>query len=221
LPHWIVATRACAYPRVVADGIPQRTKRCVACGGQYFLAFFRPINTKVSRPPNTPQSYRDRCIGCEAQRKREEQAAQRYRRKAKATRDRHAVKLKRDRWIEHCDDLEEMYGWSLDEMVKGIKRVLNEGCPYCLEKVDPTERGLGVITLDIFNPQIPPDYLTNVVWCCAMCNSEKHKTSPEVWGARLSMWGRWRQHQRRVDDSPEEYGLFDWRVREEQGRLFP
>ena len=205
----------------MTGGRAQQTKRCVSCGGNYFLEFFRRSYSRTNgHSANEAQSYRDRCMGCEASIKKEVQADRSLRRKAKGTMDRHAASLKRQGKIRDYADLEELYGWSLDRMVKDIKHVLSEGCSYCFQKVDATEQRLRVVTLDIFDPQKPPDYNTNVKWCCKKCNSEKGDMAPEVWGARSAMWGRWHRHQDRLKTDPEAYGFLALDKIEDQPPLF-
>lgn len=186
--------------------LPQ-TRRCTSCGGDYLLEFFRAsTRTSHSLRPGV-QRYRDRCIGCEAIRKRRELIDQRLRRKAIATRRRHGKKLQELGVIKDEGDLEEVYGWSLDRMIGDIQTIREKGCPYCLQLIDTTGHGLGVITLDILNADKAPHYSTNVTWCCAKCNSEKQRTSPDTWGARQSMWGRWRINQVRLGVNPEAFGF--------------
>ena len=193
----------------MTDGSIPGAKRCAHCGGEYFLAFFRrSTNTNGSRSlPTGAQLYRDRCIGCETSSKSGELLNGRLHRKAVATRRRHGVKLKELGVLKDPDDLEEVYGWSLDRMMDDIRRVITTGCPYCLQPVSIAEQGLGIVTLDILNPDQEPHYSTNVHWCCARCNSEKQRTSSAVWGARLSMWGLWRLNQVRLEANPEEFGF--------------
>jgi hypothetical protein len=133
---------------------------------------------------------------------------------------RHSEKLMKEGMIKNGDDLEELYGWELERMIRDIRRTLKEGCSYCLQKIDAIEQGLGSLTLDIFDPKKLPHYSTNVHWCCARCNSEKQNTTPDVWGARLSMWDRWRRHQGRVEDDPEAYGFLALKKKAEQARIF-
>ena len=192
----------------MANDAVQGTKLCTDCGGYYLLAFFR-LSRYPYRPPDVkpgPQHYRDRCIGCDAIRKREETMNQRLRRKALGTRRRHGAKLKQLGMIKKEGDLEEIYGWSLDQMINDIEHIREKGCPYCLQPVDIIEQGLGAITLDILNANLQPHYSTNVVWCCAGCNSEKQRTSPEVWGARQSMLRLWRRNQVQSGIDPEAFG---------------
>jgi hypothetical protein len=154
-------------------GIP-RTKHCTNCGGNYLLDFCRRAGTN-GRQGLKPeeQFYRDRCIGCEAVRKRGELIDQRLRRKAITTRRRHGANLKELGRIKDKGDLEEVFGWSLDRMISDIQRIMDKGCPYCLQPVNTADEGFGIITLDILNADQAPHYSTNVVWCCARCNSRK------------------------------------------------
>lgn len=196
----------------MTDDDAQRTRRCTSCGGDYLLVFFRPggrTNGSFSLKLGT-QRYRDRCIGCEALRKRAEPIDQRLQRKAKAARRRHGVKLKELGLIKDESDLEKMYGWSLDQMVDDIERVMEKGCRYCGQPVNTAAQGFGIITLDILNTDQAPHYSTNVVWCCAGCNSEKQRTAPDVWGDRKSMWRRWRENQIRLGTNPEELGFLQF-----------
>lgn len=152
-------------------------------------------------------AHSDRCMGCDADRKREVAFLRLLRRKASSTRQRHALALNQKGIIADVDDLQEIYGWALDVMINDIRRMIENGCPYCLQKVDVAKQGLGVVTLDILNADYAPHYSTNVRWCCTRCNSEKQRLSPAVWGARRSMWELWRRHQIRVESHPEEYGF--------------
>jgi hypothetical protein len=199
----------CAYPRSMADGSAPPTKRCASCGGEYLFAFFRH-NTNIhgSRTlTRTAQPYHDRCIGCEAKSKGEELKNQRLRRKAIGTRRRHAAKLRELGKLRSEGDLENLYGWSLERMIENINNVIKEGCPYCLQLPNVAEEGLGIVTLDILNPNDEPHYSTNVRWCCTRCNSVKQRISPTTWGARLSMWSLWRRNQIRLATDPEAFGF--------------
>jgi len=191
--------------------MPQ-SKRCITCGGNYLLIFFRrsvKANSHHTIKPWEPD-YQDRCIGCEALIKHDEPIDRRLRRKAIAARRRHGAKLKELGIIGSEDELEDMYGWSLDRMIDGIKHVMEKGCTYCGQPVKTAEEGLGAITLDIFNTDLLPHYSTNVRWCCSNCNSEKQRTSPDIWGARQSMWHRWYVHQVRLGADPEAFGFFSF-----------
>jgi hypothetical protein len=168
----------------------------------------RSRNIDIHRTLLRPvQPYRDRCIGCEIKSKSEDKKNQHLRKKAKGTRRRHAVKLRELGAIRSEGDLEELYGWSLERMVEDINHVIKEGCPYCLQLLNVTEEGLGIITLDILNPTDEAHYSTNVRWCCARCNSVKQRIPPRVWGARLSMWSLWHRNQIRIAADPEAFGF--------------
>jgi hypothetical protein len=174
------------------DGGVPRTKRCASCGGSYLSDFFR---------------LEACCIGCEAIRKRSELIDHRLRRKAIETRRRQGAKLKGLGLLSNEDDLEQLYGWSIERMAQDIHRVRETGCPYCLQPVNTAEHGLGIITLDIINADKPPHYSTNVLWCCARCNAEKQRVSNDTWGARQSMWNLWRLNQIRLGIDPDSFGL--------------
>jgi hypothetical protein len=191
------------------DGRVLPSKRCMTCGGEYLLDFFRlnaGPNGSSSPNPRT-ERYRDRCIGCDAIRKRTEPLERRLRRKAIAARRRHGARFKELGVIKDELDLEEVYGWSVKEMMSDISRLIDKGCPYCLQPVDTSESDFGVITIDVVNVDQAPHYSTNVRWCCSRCNSEKQRTPADVWAARQSMWKRWRQTQIRCGVDPEEFGF--------------
>ena len=155
--------------------------------------------------------YHDYCIGCETSGKSRELTHRRLRKKAIGTRRRHGVKLSEQGVIKDPEDLEGIYGWSLDRMIAGIGQVITEGCPYCQEPIDIVEHGLGIVTLDIFNPDLEPHYSTNVRWCCVRCNAEKQRITPALWGARLSMWRLWRRNQVLLQGTPEVFGFLPLR----------
>jgi hypothetical protein len=150
--------------------------------------------------------YRNQCIGCESTKKRTELLDRRLRRKAVEARRRHGKRLEELGVIRKRDDLEEIYGWSLEKMVEDIKLIMRDGCSYCSYPVI-TESGYGGITLDILNPDHGPHYVTNVRWCCSRCNSEKQRISPEVWGARRDMWAQWCRNISRRESDPLAFGF--------------
>jgi hypothetical protein len=193
-------------------------KRCASCGGTYYLAFFaRSHNTKETHSAKPEaQQHRNRCIGCEARTKRKSSIDRNLRMKAIATRRRHGLRLKDRGMIKRPDDLEEVYGWSLDRMINDIRRIIADGCPYCQMLVNVTELGLGNVSLDIINPDKRPHYSTNVNWCCIRCNSEKQQISSDVWGERLSMWDLWRRNQERLKVNPESFGFLSYNDEAEQ-----
>ena len=201
-----------------------RTKRCAGCCGEYFLEFFRrgaTINGSDDVKAEE-QRYHDRCIGCDAIRKREELIDRRLRRKAITARSRHGAKLTERGVIKSAGELEELYGWSLERMVDDIERVIERGCPYCLQPMTMAKQGLAIVTLDILNADRAPHYSTNIVWCCSACNSARQRTSPDVWEARRSMWNRWRLNQIRLGADPDAFGFlsFSDTKAEQQPTLF-
>jgi hypothetical protein len=206
---------------IVVDVETAATKRCIACGGKYLLEFFR-LNASTNRIPGLKFEalrYRDRCLGCDAIRKRQETMGHRLRRKATTARRRHGARLKELGLIKNENDLDEVYGWSLDQMIGDIARVIEHGCPYCLQMVDVAEHGLGAVTVDILDVDQSPHYSTNVRWCCMRCNSEKQRTPTAVWGARKSMWALWRMNLDRLGTSPEIFGFLPYDNRNSNSQL--
>jgi len=182
---------------------PLATKRCSNCGGEYLLAFFRHSGGggRVDHSSDKRQLHRDRCIGCESTIERSEMLDRQLRRKATEARRRHGKRLQELGVIRKRDDLETVFGWSLDKMVDDIKRTIGEGCPYCTLPV-VSEDDFGRVTLEILNPDHSPYYATNVRWCCSSCNAEKHRLSTDDWGARQTMWRRWRLNEARRESDP-------------------
>ena len=111
----------------MANDADQRTKLklCTDCGGYYLLAFFR-LSRYPYRPPGMKpglQHYRDRCICCDALRQVGETMDQHLRRKALGARRRYGAKLKQLGMIKKESDLEDIYDWSLEQMVVDIVHV--------------------------------------------------------------------------------------------------
>jgi hypothetical protein len=194
----------------MTNGTGPQLERCKTCGGEYLLAFFR-LRARSTESPTAVRGVpllSDRCIGCETRIGGSRRISERLRRKAWSTRCRHGTRLEELKVIRCSDDLESLYGWSLERMMSDVVRVIEEGCPYCLLPFDkPIESDLGSITLDIRDPRQAPHYSTNVTWCCIRCNSEKQHSSLTIWGEKRSMWDRWHRQQALVDADPEKYGF--------------
>jgi hypothetical protein len=196
------------YSQRMPNGVGLKLKRCRTCGGEYLLTFYRlRPDHKTGLSSVTAQRYYDRCIGCETAIKQRRRINKSLRRKATAARRRHGLKLEEQGIIKHWDDLEEIYGWSIDRMVDDIQRVISGGCPYCMLPLNELGQDLAAVTLDIRDPTQDPHYSANVEWCCARCNSEKQRTSLSAWGAKRSMWERWHRHQVLLEADPEKYGF--------------
>ena len=151
------------------------TRICAGCGGDYPLAFYRR---------GAPE-----CLGCDTT-----QAASpkqpNMRDKARRTLNTHADRFIRSGFAADRDDFASRYGWDVDRMAADITHTLDGPCPYCgTGFANP-----GDCTLDIVDPRQAPYYAVNVRWCCRTCNTEKHRTPPDEWGARLLAWQQWRGH---------------------------
>lgn len=190
-----------------------KAQRCYECGGEYLLIFFE-LEGRCGKLGN--RRYRIRCIGCKLSARVKRAQANRFRQKARSTRTRHAGKYVRDpKLAGHVSSVDEFcaaYDWTIDQMAHDIEHASKNGCPYCWQLFSTMEHGLRDITLDIFDPRLPPYYRTNVRWCCVTCNSEKQRTPPDLWGAKLAMWKLWRENQAKLMTDPGALGFLPFFV---------
>lgn len=85
----------------------------------------------------------------------------------------------------------EKYGWDTKQMVHDIKHSAEGVCPYCHEPFMRTGDILRNITIDIVNPDLPPDYRSNTKRVCMMCNTTKQRRSLEWWERYLKYTDEW------------------------------
>ena len=136
----------------MAEGVlTTGTRRCVECGGEYSIIFFRP--SRGESRASTPSTRRgpSRCIGCEQGERTRTARDDEYRKKARATRNRHSAKFVRIGVIEAPSELERLYGWSLDRMTHDIEQASRGACPYCGRSFATMGRGLRDVALDILD----------------------------------------------------------------------
>jgi hypothetical protein len=57
------------------------------------------------------------------------------------------------------------------------------------------EHGLSDITVDIWDPRLPPD-IENTRIMCRTCNTEKGAMTPEEWAERKRCWRLWKENQK-------------------------
>lgn len=168
-----------------------KIRRCKRCHTPYegleVEAFFR-------RTSSTHRSMRMAvCIGCELTARTRRKQENRPLEKARRTLHHHADKYVLAGSATSRDDFARRYGWKLEQMAHDIEHAMGNGCPYCWQAFAEMEHGLADCTLDIVNPGQLPYYRTNIRWCCKTCNTEKARTPPDLWGAKLQAWERWRQ----------------------------
>jgi len=178
-------------------------KTCRRCGLTYepAEAFFRQNLNHRGKLGNY-RYLKSVCIGCETTARTERKRRNRPREKARRTWHHHADKYIKLGMAKSRDDFAKRYGWDLDQMAHDIEHASANGCPYCHQLFAEMVHGLADITLDIINPDMPPYYESNVRWVCMTCNREKKKTPPDLWGAKLQCWKKWRDHQDRLKTNP-------------------
>jgi hypothetical protein len=99
-------------------------------------------------------------------------------------------------------------GWDIDQMAHDIEHAHANGCPYCRESFASMAHGLADVSFDVIDPEKPPYYRTNVRPCCRTCNSEKKHTPPDLWGAKLQAWEKWRRWT--ASEFPPDSLFGDW-----------
>jgi hypothetical protein len=64
-------------------------------------------------------------------------------------------------------------------------------CSYCHRDYKGMGHAAADITLDIFDPRLPPEYGTNTRWCCMTCQRRKSLLTPQKWAMKLRIYRRW------------------------------
>ena len=176
-------------------------RQCVRCGTSY------STEEVASGQAFSYSGARERCIlravcrPCEEKASDDRKGADRWPAKAGATRRGHAVKLRKLREGPHCEAwfdpdltkeiLTSRYGWTAGQMAHDAKFQYDNGCSYCHHPYAGMGHGPADITLDIFDPRLPPDYGTNTRWCCMTCQRRKGLLPPEKWAAKQRIYRAW------------------------------
>jgi hypothetical protein len=101
-------------------------------------------------------------------------------------------------WQKSRPDFQSKFGWDIGRMLHDLGHAYVNGCPYCTERFMEMGHGLADITLDICDPRQSLFYSINTRWICQTCNRKKGRVPPELWGAQLTAWERWRRHQEQL-----------------------
>lgn len=167
---------------------------CKACSITYYgeeipLSFRR---TRKNFSKYTSRNYiLSTCNNCYQDKRDEEKAARidplaRWKVKARNTRRNHAKSLGIPE-----DVLEKSYGWNLDIMAHEAAHLYGNGCSECHKPFKEMNDGLGgmaIITLDIRERSLPPDYSSNTFWICITCNRAKGTMSMREWTTKKRLW---------------------------------
>ena len=84
------------------------------------------------------------------------------------------------------------FGWDLKRITHDIEHAFNNWCSYCENPYHEMDHGLADVTLDIYDPSLPP-YYNNVRYCCATCNKVKGDKPVAVWSKFLASVKRRRE----------------------------
>lgn len=183
-------------------------RRCRRCHCPFYEsevdAFFRRTSTQRSLRTQRMAV----CIGCELTARTDAKVENRWRVKAKRTFDHHVAKFVAAGVAPDRLTFVERFGWDVDQMAHDAEHAHSNGCPYCFRPFAEMANGPRDVTLDIVDPEAKPYYQTNVRWCCATCNTEKQRTPPELWGAKLAAWRRWRKWT--ASEYPPDSLFGDW-----------
>jgi len=146
---------------------------------------------------------RSTCIGCELTARTDKTRESRERDKARRAVRTHFEKYRREHreqgkypWmagITSQGEFAQRFGWDVAQMAHDIEHAHKNGCPYCRQSFAEMAHGLADVSFDVIDPSKPPYYRTNVRPCCLTCNREKNRTAPDLWGAKLQAWERWRR----------------------------
>jgi hypothetical protein len=141
-------------------------------------------------------------------------SANRWSTKAWDTTKSHAANLRTPRKGPHCEAwhdpgltkeiLIKRYGWLQEQLAHDAEFQYANGCSYCHHPYAAMGHGSADITIDIFDPRLPPDYGTNTRWCCPTCQRRKGLLTPEQWAIKQRIYRHWEGS--RVL-SPEERGM--------------
>jgi hypothetical protein len=168
-------------------------------------AFFRISQRKYAE---RAQRISTVCIGCENTESDRHKIENRWRTKVTTCRRREAGKLGFT-----TSELETRFRWDLVRMAYDAEHTYENTCPYCWRPFTAMGHGPADVTLDIVDPLSEPHYGINTRWCCGTCNSEKHRTPPELWGRKLAAGRQWEAWQAKLRGDPWAETLFeglDW-----------
>lgn len=162
------------YPEVqYLDGRQKKCKRCgeTYCGKEIDVVFSisKFVKTRLYK------SYQNRCAHC---RQDEDQARKDYQpwlRKATSTLKRHA---KKEGLLP--DEFKDKYGWNPEILACRMEQAYQNGCGECNYLYSTMTEGLGALTIDIWDRNLPP-YIENTRLMCTTCNKEKGTRTPEEW----------------------------------------
>jgi len=143
-----------------------------------------------------------KCRPCEDTERDVRKGKDRWTVKVNDTIRRHAIRLRTGKLLDlggrswhdpHLtgDELMTCHGWARGLMAHDASFQYNNGCSYCHRQYKGMGHETADITLDIFDPRLPPQYGINTRWCCMTCQRRKSLLTPEKWAIKMRIYQKW------------------------------
>lgn len=168
------------------QSIPQRIcRRCrfVAQGDDEIALWFR----------RSGKSRLNFCDGCRADLRDGPKQINRFTAKARQTFNRHATKYIKQGLANDPGDFALKFGWDVKRIAHEMEHAYGNGCSECGLPYEPMGHGPADITVDIWDPRLPPEYGVNTRLICSTDNQQKGDLIPELWAVKKALWRRWKK----------------------------
>lgn len=178
-------------------------RRCIKCGVEY--AADEVASGQAFRSGGGVRRrmhLATTCRPCEDTARDVRKGEDRWSVKANDTTRRHAVRLRTPKglgpsgqsWHDPhltAERLIAVYGWGKAQMSHDASFLYDNGCSYCHRKYKGMGHDAADITLDIFDPRLPPQYGINTRWCCMTCQRRKSLLLPDKWAIKMRIYQKW------------------------------
>ena len=158
---------------------------CTGCDDWYDEDFFhhRGGNVYVARKAL-------RCKTCEHRRRDKIKQRNRWLVKAQNSLNHHAKKFIQSKIISSRQELIDRFGWDCHRIAHDMAHAYANSCEGCNKPYAGMPNGVESIELDIFDPEQPPFYTSNVRFKCQTCNREKGDMNPHDYARHRLNWER-------------------------------
>lgn len=198
-----------------------RDRRCTRCGNEYTAE--EVVSGQAFRSgagAGRKMHLATTCRPCEETARDLRNGVDRWPGKVNDTTRRHAIRLRFPKslgpdgqsWHDPdltTDKLITVHGWQRTQLAYDAQFQYGNGCSYCHHKYSGMGHGAADITLDIFDPRLPPEYGTNTRWCCMTCQRRKGLLTPEKWAIKKRIYRKWEANKLRA---PEDKGFLPFSV---------
>ena len=182
---------------------PPVMQQCRRCRGWYDReAGFRQKHDK-RRLHISGREFHATCIPCEQTARDEGKRLDPFTVKARSTIRRHAMRYKLS-----PEEFIRRFGWHPPRVAHLLRHAFENTCEYCRQPYSSMGNGEWDVTMDIIDPDAPPDLETNTKVCCQTCNREKSNTPPRLWARKLRVYEAWRVNRTKRGPIPTQGSLF-------------